>query len=224
MVPLCCTSGHHLQLLFMPAFDILYSDSDILAISKPPGLLCVPGLSHPENLLDMARARFPAVRTVHRLDMATSGIIIFALNYNAQKHLSKQFEQRRVKKRYAAIVHGRVTSQKGEIYLPLSCDWPNRPRQQVDWHKGKVAHTYFEVQQTLSECTRLHLYPVTGRSHQLRVHCLGLGHPIVGDELYAHADGAERLMLHAECIEFTHPTTQQLVKLQCPPPFTGAPN
>lgn len=214
-----------LQPLFMAArltmsnLRILYHDDDILALSKPPGMLSVPGLSQPQNLLDAARAQFPNIRTVHRLDMATSGVIVYALNHPAQRHLSRQFESRQVKKQYAAVVHGQVTAAHGEIALPLICDWPNRPRQKIDWHGGKHAHTRFEVQHADQHTTYLHLFPVTGRSHQLRVHCLGIGHPIIGDELYAPASNAKRLMLHAECIEFTHPVSERPLIIRCRAPF-----
>lgn len=199
--------------------DILYHDADILVINKPSNLLCVPGLSDPDNLLDIARAHHPNVRTVHRLDMATSGIIIYALNHAAQKHISKQFETRQVKKQYAAIVHGKIDVSSGEIALPLICDWPNRPRQKVNWLCGKSAHTYFEVLTASHNVTHLRLFPTTGRSHQLRVHCQSIGHPIVGDPLYAQPALAHRLMLHAEHIELHHPRTQQALAVQCPAPF-----
>jgi tRNA pseudouridine32 synthase/23S rRNA pseudouridine746 synthase len=203
----------------MITFDILYHDADLLIIDKPADLLCVPGLSHADNLLDLARQRFANIRTVHRLDMATSGIIIYALNHFAQKSLGHQFEARRVKKQYLAIVHGQVTASTGEISLPLICDWPNRPRQKVDWGAGKAAHTYYEAAHLGHEFTRLRLFPTTGRSHQLRVHCQSIGHPIVGDELYAHAVESARLMLHAERIEFTHPRTLKPMDIYCPAPF-----
>lgn len=203
----------------MTALDILHHDADILVINKPSDLLCVPGLSEPDNLLDIARVQHPNIRTVHRLDMATSGIIIYALNHAAQKHISKQFETRQVKKRYAAIVHGRIDVSSGEISMPLICDWPNRPRQKVDWLNGKKAHTYFEVLKANHDVTHLRLFPTTGRSHQLRVHCQSIGHAIVGDQLYAPLEPAQRLMLHAEYIEFHHPRTHSALAIQCPAPF-----
>lgn len=203
----------------MIELDILYQDTDLLVINKPSNLLCVPGLSSPDNLFDIARAEFPNIRTVHRLDMATSGVIIYALNHSAQRHIGKQFEARQVKKQYAAIVHGNIHPGCGEVALPLICDWPNRPRQKVDWERGKKAHTYFEVLKAVKNATHLRLFPITGRSHQLRVHCQSMGHPILGDQLYAPRSAAQRLMLHAEYIEFTHPQTQQIMALQCPAPF-----
>lgn len=204
----------------MLKFEILHHDADLLVINKPSGLLCVPGLSHPDNLLDIARLHYPNIRTVHRLDMATSGIIIYALNHAAQKSISREFELRRVEKQYVAVVHGRMIARHGEVALPLICDWPNRPRQKVDWQSGKPAHTQFEVESTQSDRTRIRLYPTTGRSHQLRVHCQSIGHPILGDTLYAPASDATRLLLHAEQIQFTHPTTQRTITLRCPAPFS----
>lgn len=203
----------------MITFDILHHDADLLVIDKPADLLCVPGLSRSDNLLDLARQRFADIRTVHRLDMATSGIIVYALNHSAQKSLGQQFEARQVKKQYLAIVHGKVPASIGEIDLPLICDWPNRPRQIVDWRTGKTAHTYYEATHLGQEFTRLRLFPTTGRSHQLRVHCQSIGHPIVGDELYAPTVESTRLMLHAERIEFTHPRTLRPVDIYCPAPF-----
>lgn len=204
----------------MAHLDILYRDADLVIINKPHDLLCVPGLSEPHNLLDLARAHFPSIRTVHRLDMATSGIIVYALNYEAQKQLGRQFENRQVKKQYSAIVHGRVITSSGEISLPLACDWPNRPRQKVDWYAGKKAHTYYEVEEVQQEQSRLRLFPITGRSHQLRVHCLALGHAIVGDRLYDPERQAQRLMLHAARLEVRHPSSGEPLVIHCPPPFT----
>lgn len=203
----------------MITLDVLYHDTDLLIINKPTDLLCVPGLSHSDNLLDFARKRFANIRTVHRLDMATSGIIIYALNHAAQKSLGQQFETRKIRKQYVAIVHGKVATSSGEIELPLVCDWPNRPRQKVDWHVGKNAHTYYETIHSGNDYSRLRLFPTTGRSHQLRVHCQSIGHPIVGDQLYAPSGPATRLMLHAEQTGFTHPRTQQPMNIRCPAPF-----
>lgn len=160
---------------------IVYQDPDLLVVDKPAKLLCVPGLSEPDNLFDRLVPDWPNLRVVHRLDMATSGLVVFALHYQAQRALSQLFERRQVHKQYAAVVHGRVGAQYGEIELPLSCDWPNRPRQQVDWLAGKKARTLFRVDRRSTEHSFLQLFPITGRSHQLRVHCQALGHPIVGD-------------------------------------------
>lgn len=199
--------------------NILYCDSDLLILNKPPGLLCVPGLSDPDNLYDRARRSYPNIRVVHRLDMATSGIVVFALNYPAQKHLNKQFEKRDVKKRYIAEVSGIIKSHVGEIVAPMICDWERRPKQKIDWANGKPAHTIFRVTANTPHTTRVQLFPITGRSHQLRVHCQHLGTPIVGDALYNESSTHERLLLHAEFICFTHPKTESLIEFEAPAPF-----
>lgn len=199
--------------------QILYEDEHLVAVAKPENVLCVPGLHEPENLYDHVRAEFPNARVVHRLDMATSGIVLFALNHASQKALGLQFEKRLIHKRYTAIVDGVVGAACGEIVLPLLCDWPNRPRQKVDWRDGKAAHTLFRVIDRADHATLLQLSPVTGRSHQLRVHCLQIGHPVLGDTLYNPASRAPRMMLHAEMIEFLHPLTSSRINLYCPAPF-----
>lgn len=199
--------------------DILYEDEHLVAVAKPENLLCVPGLSEPENLFDQLRARYPNARVVHRLDMATSGVVLFALNHACQKSLGQQFEKRAIHKRYAAVVSGHLAAVAGEIVMPLLCDWPNRPRQKVDWAQGKAAHTMFRVKRYLLNHTLVELVPLTGRSHQLRVHCQQLGHPIVGDELYHGDPDATRLMLHAELIDFHHPHLGRRVQIHCPAPF-----
>jgi len=202
--------------------DIIYQDRDLLVVNKPADLLCVPGLSHSDNLFDRIRTRFPNVRTVHRLDMATSGLVIFALNHPSQKSLGKQFEQRKIKKQYLAVVSGALSASSGEIVMPLICDWPNRPRQIVDWQGGKSAHTVFKRLQINKHSSLLQLHPITGRSHQLRVHCQAIGHAILGDGLYNPEDPTERLMLHAESIQFTHPSTGELCKFECAAEFARA--
>lgn len=201
--------------------EILHQDDDLLAVNKPSNLLCVPGLCTNDNLFDRVRQRWPNVRVVHRLDMATSGLILFALNHASQAALSRQFEKRQVAKSYCALVQGQIPDQSGEIVLPLLCDWPNRPRQKVDWHHGKHAHTWFEVVERCEGYCEVRLFPFTGRSHQLRVHCQQLGHPILGDNLYGDPSTAERLMLHSEAIEFLHPRSQTPIQLSCPAPFSG---
>lgn len=199
--------------------DIVYQDHDLLVANKPAQLLCVPGLSEPDNLYDRARALWPNLRVVHRLDMATSGLVVFALHYNAQRELSQLFAHRRVHKQYSAVVSGRIDADQGEIQLPLSCDWPNRPRQRVDWTGGKPAQTFFRVQHRYADRTHLHLFPVTGRSHQLRVHCQALGHPIVGDTFYGLPNQEARMLLHAERLQFIQPLSDQPLDLYSPAPF-----
>lgn len=202
--------------------SVVYQDKDILVANKPSGLLCVPGLREPDNLFDTLRKHFPDIRVVHRLDMATSGIVLFALNYEAQRGLSRLFEQRKIEKLYQAVVAGRVLENVGEVHAPLICDWPNRPKQKVDWLSGKASSTYFECYEKNEEFSRVLLKPITGRSHQLRLHMLQIGHPILGDALY-HRDGSQnisrRLLLHAEKIRFRHPITDEDVFIECPADF-----
>lgn len=200
-------------------FEILHQDDDLLAVNKPSNLLCVPGLCTDDNLFDRVRHQWPNARVVHRLDMATSGLVLFALNHASQAALGRQFEKRQVAKSYAALVQGHIQDECGEIVLPLLCDWPNRPRQKVDWHQGKHAHTGFEVVERGNGYCQVRLYPLTGRSHQLRVHCQQLGHPILGDTLYGDPGSAERLMLHADAIGFLHPRNQAPLQISCPAPF-----
>lgn len=200
-------------------FEILHQDEDVLAVNKPANLLCVPGLCSDDNLFDRVRQQWPNARVVHRLDMATSGLILFALNHTTQASLGRQFERRQVTKSYSALVQGHIPDRYGEIILPLICDWPNRPRQKVDWRHGKQASTWFEVVARYPGNSYVRLYPLTGRSHQLRVHCQQLGHPILGDTLYGDPGSAERLMLHADSIGFLHPSRQTPVQIRCPAPF-----
>lgn len=187
-----------------PSISVIYVDDYLLVVDKPAGMLAVPGRTSTMDLSTAVAAHYPNSRPVHRLDQATSGLMLFARHRDALVQLSRQFEQRRVFKRYLALAAGRVPARRGEICLPLSCDWPNRPRQQVDFLGGRTAHTWYERLDVDHHTTRLALYPITGRSHQLRVHCLALGHPLVGDELYG-GPSAARLMLHAQYLELTHP-------------------
>jgi len=202
--------------------QVLYTDEHLVAVAKPANLLCVPGLCSDENLFDQVRTLYPNARIVHRLDMATSGIVLFPLSHASQKNLGHQFERRQIHKRYAALVKHEVQSNSGEISLPMICDWPNRPKQKVDWHIGKPAHTIFRVVERRPFASLLHLIPITGRSHQLRVHCLALGHPILGDALYDPDTQEERLMLHAELLELNHPITGKKLSIYCPAPFSFA--
>lgn len=206
--------------------DILYRDDDLLILNKPAGLLTVPGKG-PDNqdcLIRRALGPFPNARVVHRLDQGTSGIVMFPLNYITLRTLTKQFEARGVHKRYVAVVSGLMEQDEGEVTLPLICDWPNRPLQKVCFEQGKAAHTRYRVMErdADTQITRVLLEPVSGRTHQLRVHMLALGHPIVGDRLYAPVDiqeQAPRLLLHAQQIFFDHPITNQPVNVHCPPAF-----
>lgn len=189
--------------------DILYHDHELLIVNKPAGLLSVPGKgAHlADCLMSRILAVFPEALLVHRLDRDTSGVMVFALTPNAQRHLGLQFEKRMTRKTYVAQVWGRLEPKTGTVDLPLIVDWPNRPLQMVDHANGKPAQTDWRVVRYGEGTTRVRLYPKTGRSHQLRVHMLALGHPIMGDPLYAEgpARDAPRLMLHAENLRLRHP-------------------
>lgn len=189
--------------------DILHDDHEVLLVNKPAGLLSVPGKG--EHLADCLLARvqmvFPTALLVHRLDRDTSGVMVFALTPHAQRHLGLQFEKRQIKKTYVARVWGEMAGRTGTVDLPLIVDWPNRPRQKVDHETGKAAVTDWRVMRAGGGETRVRLRPRTGRSHQLRVHMLALGHPILGDPFYATgaARAHPRLMLHSETLQFRHP-------------------
>ena len=201
---------------------IIHEDDDLVVVNKPSGLLCVPGLSDPNNLFDQVKDYNPNARTVHRLDMGTSGLVIFAKHYEAQKRTSKLFEKREVKKDYIARVNGLVRESFGEIQSPMICDWPNRPKQMIHWLNGKQAFTVYRVLQRFSDSTLVKLFPHTGRTHQLRLHMLQIGHPILGDAFYHLAGSenlAERLLLHARKLSFSHPFTKQSIKLEAPADF-----
>lgn len=205
--------------------DFLHVDEALIVVRKPPGLLSVPGRG-PERA-DCVSARvqrhLPDALVVHRLDMATSGLLLMARSADAQRRLSAAFAERRVAKRYTAVVAGRIEADRGEVDLPLICDWPNRPRQMVDHVQGKPALTRWQVvsrHETLT--TRVALEPVTGRSHQLRVHLQSIGHPIVGDELYAPLpwqQASSRLLLHACHLQLEHPASGQWLTFSDPAPF-----
>mgnify|MGYP000739347211 CR=1 FL=1 len=174
--------------------SILHEDRELVAVEKPAGLLSVPGRGADlsDCLLARVQLAFPDALLVHRLDRDTSGVMVFALTAHAQRHLSMQFETRITKKTYVARVAGELVEKSGEIDLPLIVDWPNRPRQMVCHETGKPAVTEWKVIKTGGGETRLRLTPKTGRSHQLRVHCLSIGHPILGDPLYATYEGVVR--------------------------------
>ncbi len=202
---------------------LLHQDDALLAVDKPAGLLCVPGRGADKQDCAIARVQrqFPEALVVHRLDMATSGLVLFARGERMQRMLSMAFADRAVHKRYVAVVHGQPRDDAGEIALPLLADWPRRPRQKVDPLQGKPALTRWRVlaRDEGAGTARLALEPVTGRSHQLRVHLLSIGHPIVGDGLYGAPDGAPRMMLHAQSLELPHPRTAQRLSLCSRAPF-----
>ena len=195
-------------------------------VRKPAGQLSVPGrgVLATGSTAQQVQAIWPDAKVVHRLDMATSGALLFARGADAQRRFSRLFETRQVDKRYVALVRGRLCADVGDcgvIDLPLRADWPNRPRQMVDLHAGKPSLTRWRLLAHDPEArwTRLELAPVTGRSHQLRVHLLAIGHPILGDPLYGEATAADRLMLHAQSLRCTHPVDGSVLRVVSPPPF-----
>lgn len=206
--------------------DLLHLDEHLIVVRKPAGLLSVPGRG-PERA-DCVAARVQRqvsdALVVHRLDMATSGLLLMARGIAAQRLLSAAFAERRVAKRYIAVVAGHIGAEHGEVSQPLICDWPNRPRQMIDLERGKPALTRWRVlsRHPVDGTTRVELEPVTGRSHQLRVHLQSIGHPIVGDELYAPEPwqrAAPRLLLHACQLALAHPVTGEALAFSDPPAF-----
>jgi tRNA pseudouridine32 synthase / 23S rRNA pseudouridine746 synthase len=202
---------------------ILHQDDQIMVLDKPPGLLSVPGkLEGRRDCLELRlRAVYPETLLVHRLDCDTSGVMIFARSKAAQGFLGQEFEKRRAKKTYVARLWGRLTPETGHVDLPMCTDWPNRPRQHVDHVNGRAAQTDWQVLGYDGDTTRVRLHPLTGRSHQLRVHMLAMGHPILGDPIYATgaALAFPRLMLHAESLTLHHPATKELITFSAPCPF-----
>ncbi len=201
---------------------IMHVDDAFIVINKPSGLLSVPGRG--PNKADCAASRvqqlFSNALTVHRLDMETSGLMLFARGAESQRALSRAFESRQVEKRYVAVVDGLMQNDSGEINLPLICDWPNRPRQIVDHTIGKPSLTRYRVlsRDEAAKTTRVELSPVTGRSHQLRVHLASMGHCLLGDSLYATPSAlaaSTRLLLHATFLGFTHPVSGVIAHFDC---------
>jgi len=204
--------------------EILYIDEDVLVVNKPSGLLSVPGkeLKHWDSLELRVKAQYANSLLVHRLDMDTSGVIIFALNKSSQRSLNLQFEQRAVKKIYEARVFGNINKNNGSIDLPLVVDWPNRPLQKVDIKEGKDALTHWHVLKRERNATRVRLIPETGRTHQLRVHMMSIGHAILGDRFYGNAieiNLAKELQLHAKQLVFNHPKSGKSLALISKVPF-----
>jgi tRNA pseudouridine32 synthase/23S rRNA pseudouridine746 synthase len=210
----------------VPALAVLHADDSLLAFDKAAGLLCVPGRGADKQdcLAARARSRWPDALVVHRLDMATSGVVLMARGTLAQRQLSTAFAQRETEKTYIAVVHGQIADDSGEIDLPLAADWPHRPMQKLDFARGKASLTRYRVleRKLASNTTRVELEPITGRSHQLRVHLLALGHPILGDTLYAPPmvqAASPRLLLHARSLKLAHPSTGTPLSIECPVPF-----
>jgi len=202
---------------------ILHEDAEVLLVDKPSGLLSVPGKGPDlaDCLITRVQAAFPDALLVHRLDRDTSGVMIFALTPYAQRHLGLQFEKRMTRKTYVARVWGVPEEKSGTVDLPLIVDWPNRPRQMVCHETGKPAQTDWKVIKSDGKTARVKLFPKTGRSHQLRVHMLAIGHPILGDPFYATGEALAypRLMLHSEELRFNHPQGGRSVKVRAKAPF-----
>ena len=209
-----------------PWLELLYEDAHILVANKPSELLSVPGRdpAHHDSLLSRVKARHPDAAVVHRLDLPTSGLLVLPVTLEAQRDLMRQFRERQVDKRYVAVVDGCPAEREGVIDLPLICDWPNRPKQIVDWQVGKPSQTRWWLIEAAADArsARLGLEPVTGRSHQLRVHLAAMGHAILGDRFYARPAAqarAPRLLLHAERLAFAHPASGAPMEFCQPAPF-----
>jgi tRNA pseudouridine32 synthase/23S rRNA pseudouridine746 synthase len=205
--------------------NVIHVDTGIIVVDKPAGLLSVPGRGEgmDDCLASRVQARFPDALIAHRLDMSTSGLLVLARGAEMHSRLSRFFRDRQIDKRYLAVLDGLMADDSGEVDLPLICDWPNRPRQMVDFDIGKASLTRFRVvsRDPLARTTRVELEPITGRSHQLRVHMASLGHPILGDDLYGGeaTDKAERLLLHAMDLGLPHPATGAALQFHSEAPF-----
>ena len=208
-----------------PWLDLVYRDDYIAVVNKPSGLLSVPGNQpqYYDSAMSRVKERYGFCEPAHRLDMATSGILLFALSKAADRELKRQFREREPKKYYQALVWGHVEQDHGVVELPLICDWENRPRQKICFERGKRAITFYDVLQRYpNNTTRVKLTPITGRSHQLRLHMLALGHPILGDKFYAHPQAkalSPRLCLHAESLQIQHPITGETMEFTAPVGF-----
>lgn len=234
-----------------PGLELLYCDAALLIVNKPAGLLAVPGRGEDKQdcLIARIQLQYPDALVVHRLDMATSGLMVFARGAALQRRLSEMFRERAVEKRYVALVAGRIAAESGEVDLPIGADWAERPKRRVDAATGKPSLTRYRVlayeasnhapfdiairlgcqnttakslvirTNSFDEITRLELEPVTGRTHQLRVHMAALGHPILGDALYGDAASTPRLLLHAKRLAFAHPFSGDPLKFLSEPPF-----
>lgn len=216
----------------MSALEVVFVDDHLLVLNKPSGLLSVPGRGKDKQdcLIARAQAQWPEALTVHRLDMSTSGLMVIAKGPEMQRSLSQAFAQREVHKIYEAIVAGELSANEtgdadawSDIHMPLLIDWPNRPKSKVDWEHGKPSHTQWRVKHSnLTNATRVELQPITGRTHQLRLHMMAIGHPIWGDALYASPDihaQSPRLLLHARVLQLKHPVTAEWMAFESTVPF-----
>ena len=207
----------------MDPLDVIHLDHELLLVNKPAGLLSVPGRGPllADCLITRIQADYPTALLVHRLDRDTSGVMVFALSPHAQRHLGLQFEKRQTRKTYVARVWGQMVAQSGTVDLPIIVDWPNRPRQMICHETGRAAQTDWQVIKSGPQETRVKLSPKTGRSHQLRVHMLALGHPILGDPFYGmpESQAAPRLMLHSHRLRLRHPDGGEMTDFRAKIPF-----
>lgn len=206
-----------------PYVSIIHRDEDMIVLDKPSGLLSVPGRDPAlhDSLATRVQKQFPKALMINRLDKDTSGIVLMSLNRRAHAAIAAQFENRSTRKSYVAVVWGLVEEDKGLIDLPLGSDIDNKPRHRVDPENGRPSQTEWTVLDRSADATRLRLHPLTGRTHQLRVHMKAIGHPILGDEFYAEGEAlaaADRLLLHAEELSFRHPDGRD-VTFHIPCPF-----
>ena len=217
--------GHAMTHYFpsMDPLDVVYLDHEILVVNKPSGLLSVPGRGAllADCLITRIQSEYPTALLVHRLDRDTSGVMVFALSPNAQRHLGLQFEKRQTKKTYVARVWGQIKADTGTVDLPIIVDWPNRPKQMICHETGRAALTDWQVINRDRGETRVKLSPKTGRSHQLRIHMLALGHPILGDPFYGTPESQEatRLMLHSHRLRLRHPDGGEMMDFRAKLPF-----
>ena len=207
-----------------PWINVVHEEADFVIVDKPSGLLSVPGKDPAlsDCLQRRAEARWPTAGMIHRLDKDTSGVMVLALNKRAHAKIAMQFEKRTAQKSYVARVWGRLEAEEGLVDLPIAVDWENKPRQRIDFERGREARTEWKVLAREAEATRVRLHPLTGRTHQLRLHMMTLGHPVLGDPFYAAGAAfaaADRLQLHAEELSFLHPTTGEPVHFVIPAPF-----
>ena len=217
----------------MSELDVVFADDHLLVLNKPSGLLSVPGRGEDKQdcLIVRAQSQWPDALTVHRLDMATSGLVVIARGPQVQRTLSQAFALREVHKTYEAVVNGILRSEDSsradawhDIQMPLLIDWPNRPKSKIDWDHGKPSHTQWRVKSgpPCESATRVEMKPLTGRTHQLRLHMMAIGHAILGDSLYATPEilaKSPRLLLHARELQFRHPVTAEWMAFESTVPF-----
>ncbi len=204
-----------------PLPKILFIDEQIIVINKPSGLLSVPGLYNKDCAVSRLEKEYGELFIIHRLDQDTSGIMVYARNKKALTFIQQQFEKQKTRKVYECLVIGKLRGTRGCVNLPICVDWPNRPLQKISHTDGRYALTRWKRLEQTEDQTRVELYPQTGRSHQLRIHMLNLGHAIVGDPFYAPESAKEndRLMLHARELDFNHPITEERMQFKLAAPF-----